>query len=210
MVGLVEELGLDRPVLAGYDIGSRIAQAVARTRPDLVHALVVAPPLPGIGDRILDPAAQREFWYQSFHRLPVDPAARRSTRTPSAAYLRHFWSHWSGPGCPLTDDDLDPLVSVYDPPGPSPPRSPGTAPAPARSPLPRRANPRPDEQIRCPTTVLWPAHDPLFPRAWGDRLDDFFTDVTVTDLPDSGHFVPLEAPEDLAAAVLAALGPAQS
>src|SRR5689334_11061723 len=28
--GLIEELGLERPVLAGYDVGSRVAQAVAR------------------------------------------------------------------------------------------------------------------------------------------------------------------------------------
>jgi pimeloyl-ACP methyl ester carboxylesterase len=33
-------------VVAGYDIGSRTAQAVARQRPDLVRALVIAPPLP--------------------------------------------------------------------------------------------------------------------------------------------------------------------
>src|SRR5689334_3356361 len=29
VVGLIEELGLDRPVLAGYDVGSRVAQAIA-------------------------------------------------------------------------------------------------------------------------------------------------------------------------------------
>src|SRR5262249_3666416 len=47
IIALIGELGLRRPVLAGYDIGSRIAQAVARERPDLVRALVVSPPLPG-------------------------------------------------------------------------------------------------------------------------------------------------------------------
>jgi pimeloyl-ACP methyl ester carboxylesterase len=31
-------------VLAGYDIGSRIAQTVAQRRPDLVSAPVVSPP----------------------------------------------------------------------------------------------------------------------------------------------------------------------
>jgi pimeloyl-ACP methyl ester carboxylesterase len=49
VVGLIEQLGLDRPVLGGYEIGSRIAQSVARGRHDLVRALVVSPPLPGIG-----------------------------------------------------------------------------------------------------------------------------------------------------------------
>jgi pimeloyl-ACP methyl ester carboxylesterase len=53
--------------------------------------------------------------------------------------------------------------------------------------------------------VLWPAHDPLFPRDWSDRLDDFFTDVTLTYLNDAGHFTPREAPRAFAAAVTAAL-----
>ena len=69
VIALIEELGLDRPVLGGHDIGSRIAQTVARHRPDLVRALVLTPPLPGIGERILAPAAQQEFWYLSFHQL---------------------------------------------------------------------------------------------------------------------------------------------
>src|SRR4051812_31826348 len=69
IIGLIEELGLERPVLAGYDVGSRVAQTVARVRPDVVRALVVSPPLPGIGARVLGPDAQREFWYQAFHRL---------------------------------------------------------------------------------------------------------------------------------------------
>jgi pimeloyl-ACP methyl ester carboxylesterase len=73
ILGLIEELELRRPVIAGYDVGSRVAQAIARERPDLVRALVVAPPLPGIGERILDPRAQREFWYQSFHNLGLCP-----------------------------------------------------------------------------------------------------------------------------------------
>ena len=30
VVGLIDELGLGAPVIAGYDIGSRIAQAIAR------------------------------------------------------------------------------------------------------------------------------------------------------------------------------------
>src|SRR3954470_16036935 len=33
VLGLIDELGLDRPVLAGYDVGSRVAQAIARMRP---------------------------------------------------------------------------------------------------------------------------------------------------------------------------------
>src|SRR6516164_3967287 len=116
LIGLIEELALGRPVLAGYDIGSRIAQAIARDRPDLVRALVVAPPLPGIGERILAPQAQREFWYQSFHQLALCIELIDGRPDAVGAYLRHFWTHWSGPDFELTDDHLRHLVSVYGPP----------------------------------------------------------------------------------------------
>lgn len=97
VIALLDELEISGAVVAGYDIGSRIAQTAAKMRPDLVRALAVSPPLPGAGRRVLDPESVREFWYTSFHRLPLaadlidgDPAAVRS-------YLRHFWNHWSGP-----------------------------------------------------------------------------------------------------------------
>ena len=82
LIALIEELGLVRPVLVGYDIGSRIAQAIARDRPDLVRALVIAPPLPGIGDRILQPKATRR-----------NSGTRRSTSSSCAP----SWSTASGP-----------------------------------------------------------------------------------------------------------------
>ncbi len=97
IVGLIEELGLRRPVVAGYDVGSRIAQAIGRQRPDLIRALVISPPLPGIGDRILGSQAQREFWYQTFHRLGLCLELIDGKPDAVRAYLRHFWSHWSGP-----------------------------------------------------------------------------------------------------------------
>lgn len=65
--------------------------------------------------------------------------------------------------------------------------------------------PAPEDRIPHPTHVLWPDHDPLFPREWSDRLDAFFADVTATSLPDAGHFSPLEAPEAFATAIRAAL-----
>jgi pimeloyl-ACP methyl ester carboxylesterase len=49
-------------------------------------------------------------------------------------------------------------------------------------------------------------HDPLFPAAWADRLDEFFTSATLQMMPGAGHFSPLEAPETFAAAIRAAAG----
>jgi len=61
------------------------------------------------------------------------------------------------------------------------------------------------DRLATPATVLWPEHDPLFPREWSSRLDEFFSDVRLRHLDSVGHFVPLEAPADLAAAIVAAV-----
>jgi pimeloyl-ACP methyl ester carboxylesterase len=205
VVGLIGELGLQRPVIAGYDIGSRIAQAIARERPDLVRALVIAPPLPGIGDRVLSPRAQREFWYQTFHRLDLSTELVDGQPDAVRTYLRHFWSHWSGPDFELARDNLDHLVSVYGAPG-----------AFAASIAWYRAGagavatslaeqvPEPDQRVAAATTVLWPSDDPLFPREWSDRIDEFFARARLTLLDGVGHFTPLEAADAFAAAIGAA------
>src|SRR6478672_3210305 len=58
VVGLINELGLTGVVLTGYDVGSRVEQSVARMYPELARALVLSPPLPGVGNRVLTLQAQ--------------------------------------------------------------------------------------------------------------------------------------------------------
>jgi pimeloyl-ACP methyl ester carboxylesterase len=202
VLGLIDELGLDPPVLAGYDIGSRIAQAVARAAPERVRALVVAPPLPGAGQRVLTAAAQREFWYQPFHALGLIEELIDGKPAAVRAYLRHFWSHWSGPAFEPEAARLDHLVEVYSPPG-------AMAVSVAwyragsgmvATSLAERA-PAPEDRIAVPVTVLWPEHDPLFPREWSDRLGEFFRQVDLEPLDGVGHFTPVEAPRAFAAAI---------
>ena len=206
VTGLLDELGLGPVVLAGYDIGSRIAQTVAARSPERVRALVVTPPVPGVGQRLLGPDVHREFWYQHFHRLDLAERLLDGERNSVRAYLAHFWTHWSGPSFTPADDDLDRLAESYGRPGAFTAsigwyrQGPGilarglTEQAPAR-----------EDRLAVPTHVLWPEHDPLFPAAWADRLDEFFADVTTEPVPESGHFVPLEAPEAFASAIRAAL-----
>src|SRR3954464_15300253 len=93
--GLLEELQLDRPVLAGYDVGSRVAQAVARRLPEDLRALVLAPPLPGAGARILEPSAQGEFWSQPFHQLAVSERLIDGDARAARPHLSHFREHSS-------------------------------------------------------------------------------------------------------------------
>jgi pimeloyl-ACP methyl ester carboxylesterase len=204
IIGLIDELALGRPVIGGYDIGRRIAQAMARDRPDLVHGLVIAPPLPGIGDRILAPLAQREFWYQAFHNLELSTQLVDGQPDAVRAYLRHFWSHWSGPGYEPARDHLDHLVAVYGPPGAFA-ASIAWYRSGAGSVAASLAEQVPAHRIETPTTVLWPEHDPLFPRGWSDRIGEFFAAAKLSWLDGAGHFSPLEAPDKFAAAIVAAV-----
>jgi pimeloyl-ACP methyl ester carboxylesterase len=204
--GLIEELDLRRPVLAGYDVGSRVAQQIARVAPESVRALVLAPPLPGIGHRVLSERAQREFWYQAFHHLAVADQVIDGNRSAVRAYLHHFWSHWSGPSFHQPESELERLTALYSAPGAFVASiawyragSGTVATSLAESP------PAADDRIGLPTTVLWPQHDPLFPLDWSDRISDFFSNATLEELAGAGHFSPLEAPRQFARAISASL-----
>ena len=202
VLGLIDELRLERPLLAGYDIGSRIAQAVAREAPDRVRGLVLSPPLPGAGKRVLSPDAMREFWYQRFHQLPLVEQLLDGDRVAVRAYLSHFWHHWSGPDFTPGEDRLDHLADAYGEPGAM---TASIAWYRAGSGMVARSltetDPAREDRIAPPTLVLWQEHDPLFTRAWSDRLDAFFADVELVWLDGVGHFTPVEAPADFTAAV---------
>jgi len=206
VAALITSLSLERPVVFGYDIGSRIALALAQARPELVQALVITPPVPGVGTRVFSQGPMREFWYQAFHRLPLAEELIDGNPEAVRAYLRHFWSHWSGPDFELADTDLDHLVSVYSPPGAFTASvnwyraGAGTT---ARA-LTEKA-PAPADRLATPTTVLWPEFDPLFPRDWSDRLAEFFSDVRLRLVDGVGHFAPLEYPDVVAEEILAAV-----
>jgi pimeloyl-ACP methyl ester carboxylesterase len=173
--------------------------------PDLVRALVVSPPVPGIGERIRAAQAQQEFWYQSFHRLELADQLIDGDREAVRTYLRHFWSAWSGPDFELDPEHLDHLVSVYADPGAFT-ASIGWYRAGAGTVVSSLAErpPRPQDRTTAPTTVLWPEFDPLFPRAWSDRLDDYFANARLRFVDGAGHFTPLECADAFAAALNAA------
>ncbi|MDX6421248.1 MAG: hypothetical protein QOG28_5868 [Trebonia sp.] len=196
---LITSLGISRAVVVGYDIGSRIAQALARSRPDLVSALVISPPVPGVGARVFGPGPLREFWYQAFHRLPLSEQLIDGHPDAVRAYLRHFWEHWSGPEFTLSESHLDHLVSVYGPPGAFTASvqwyraGAGTTTAAASETIPA-----PEDRLATPAVVLWPEFDPLFPREWSDRIDAFFSRARLRFVDGAGHYAPLEYPAVLA------------
>ena len=203
VLGLIEELGLDRPVLVGYDVGSRVAphdrDDAARTR----SARSCSPrrcPAPASGSCTAEASS----------------GTSRSTgcRSPSAMIDGNAGG---GPHLPAATSGS----TGARPAGRSRPtastRSSRSTPA-RRVPrsiawyrvgLGRRAD-RADRSARPRTAsrahdVLWPEHDPLFPPSWSDRLGEFFADSELVMLAGVGHFSPLEAPAAIAEATVRAL-----
>ncbi len=159
---------------------------------------------------MLTAQAQSEFWYQAFHQLPL--AAELIDGNPDAVreYLRHFWSHWSGPNFTLPDVDLDRLVADYALPGAFTASiawyraGAGTIAQSLTELPPERAI-----KIHAPTDVLWPQRDPLFPRQWADSLEHYFSDVRLHVGAGVGHFTPLECADQFAELVLIRARPSQ-
>ena len=176
-----------------------IRSATLRARPELVKAMVITPPVPGVGTRVFGPGPLREFWYQAFHRLPLAEELIDGKPEAVRAYLRHFWTHWSGPGFTLAEADLDHLVSVYGPSGAFTASvqwyrsGAGTTTAAASETTPALA-----DRLATPAVVLWPEHDPLFPREWSDRIDAFFSQARLRFVDGAGHYAPLEYPSVIA------------
>ena len=206
VAGLIEELDLGRPVVAAYDIGSRIAQTLAADRPDLVGALALSPPLPGVGQRILNPDVVPELWYIFFHRSPISPQFIDGRAEAVRVYLEYLWTHWSGPNFTVNTPEFDELVARYARPGAFTASiqwyraGPGLV---ANSLV--EEPPTLAERIGIPTKVIWPEFDPVFRPEWADRLDHFFSDVTLHEADGVGHFTPLEAPRAFANLITEAL-----
>ncbi len=195
LVGLLDALGIERAGLIAHDVGAYIAQGFAMAYPDRVSGLFFFNcPYPGIGKRWVDPTSVNEIWYQSFNQLDWAPALLRSSPEACRLYFGNLLAHWSGDPDTFTEE-LDIWVENFLKPGNLEGgfawyRSLNDA----RLALIRDGAPR-RPKIAVPTYVYWGGKDPVLRAEWTDRLDDYFTHVTVEIAEDAGHFVHYETPD---------------
>jgi len=205
VLSVLDALGIERAVLVGYDIGSSIAVQVAREAPERVVGLALGNPMnPAAGPLLLAPHHRGEFWYQDFHQLELATALVDGEPRAVAAYLEHFYRHWGGRQEPLGPAHLAALVRAYAEPGAFTAslkwyRS-GSSSLPVAL-AAAEGTAAPAAPVQVPSAVVWGAADPLFPLAFSEGLEDMLPGHSLTVLDDVGHFVPLEAPAELAAAV---------
>lgn len=202
-LALADALGLQRFGLVAHDVGSFVAQVIARRAPERISGLFFFNcAYPGIGARWVEPRHLPQTWYQFFHQQPWAAELVGSSREACRIYLRNFLSHWSHRQ-DWIEPELETWVDNFMQPGNLQGgfnwyRSIHEA---RLATIEGRSTPPPP--IDAPTRVLWGAHDPVLKAAWTDRLPEFFSDLQLDVAADAGHFVHLEAP-DLAAKAIAA------
>ena len=206
LVALLDQLGVEKALVSGHDIGAVVAQELALRHPERVARLVLFnPPYAGIGKRRYEPDASAEFWYYNFHNLPLASDLIGQSRETMRLYLAHFYDHWVGRKASVKPEEFEAIVDVFLRPGVFE-SSIGYYRARAAQ---RRAagGAIGAAKIATPTRILWGALDPVIKLRWSDALGEYFTDMAPLEiLPDVGHFVPFEAPEIALRAILEEAG----
>ncbi|BCJ87990.1 alpha/beta hydrolase [Effusibacillus dendaii] len=114
LIALLDHLKIGPVIIVAHDIGSTVAQVMAREYPDRVQSLLLLnPPYPGIGDRRFLPSAQKEFWYQNFHNLPIAEQLVGYNRATVKIYLTYFYNHWTGRKDALREEELEVIIDMY-------------------------------------------------------------------------------------------------
>lgn len=201
ILALADQLGLERFGLVAHDVGGFVAQIIARRAPGRIAGLFFFNcAYPGIGARWVEPGHLLETWYQFFHQMPWAAEVIGASREACRIYIGNFLRHWSH-NKDAFDAELETWVDNFMKPG----NLQGgfnwyLSNHASRMAVIQGAAP-PSAPIGMPTRVFWGEHDPLFKKAWTDRLPEFFTDLEFSFAPDAGHFVHYETPDAASEAI---------
>jgi pimeloyl-ACP methyl ester carboxylesterase len=209
---LMDALGIERAILAGYDWGGRAACIVAALWPERVRGLVSIG-----GYNIQDIAASTRpagadlewrYWYQWYFNTARGVAGLAANRHDLCRRLWRMWSpNWRfddatyAATAPAFDnpDFVDIVIHSYRH------RYKAAPSDPAYEAIERRLASQP--KITVPSVVLHGAADEVDPPALSEGAAVHFTASYRREVvPRAGHFFPREAPDKVAEAVLELLG----
>jgi len=206
IVELIDALGIERPILGGFDWGGNASCVAAALWPERISRLVSY-----AGYDVIDvngqrhpttPALEKVLWYQ--HLFQTE-RGRECLSQHRRDLCRILWSEWS-PGWAFDDatfarsahafenpDFVDVVISCYR-------HSFGLeAGEPALQALETRLAQKP--RIDVPTITIGGTNDPLKPGGTADHAK-MFAGFHEHRVIEAGHNVPQEQPEDFASAVL--------
>lgn len=185
----LEQLGVDRAVIAGHDFGGPVALLLHRAHPERVAGLLLAAtntfpdtpipfPIVGVTWPVIGRAMARTLFSRPALRVmtrqavgagscPVDVDAAVGDHAQASA-IRSIFTH-----------SLRQLARLYGP---------------VEAELAR---------VEVPAAVLWGDRDPFFPVAQGERLAAALESSSLRVVAHAGHFLPEEQPGVMANAIRA-------
>jgi pimeloyl-ACP methyl ester carboxylesterase len=204
---LADALGFERFALVGHDWGGAIAWTAALKEPDrLTRLVVINAPHPVIFQKsLIESSEQRaasqyisafrsKLFEKAVEAMGFEALFEKSfsrhvdLATIPDAERQQYIAEWSQAG------GLTAMLNWYrasklmvPPPG-------------VTVPLPDWLL-RPFPKVRVPTLVIWGMKDVALLPLQLDGLDRLVEDLTIVRVPDAGHFVPWEAPDDVFAAL---------
>jgi uncharacterized protein (TIGR00369 family) len=187
MVAFMESLGIHQAAVVGHDIGGGVAQLMAVDEPDRVARLILIDsivddnwPVPDIA-RLKDPA-----WDQILVDRDLRPGFRRGLEAGTTS---------TGV---VTDDLVDEIARPFSDQGSRRAYLRAARALNNRDLVSRR---RHIQEIQTPTLILWGANDAFLEPRWADTLKAKLADSTVEVIEPGGHFLPLDRPEAVVAAI---------
>lgn len=200
VLGLIDALGHRRALVVGHDWGAVAGYAAAVQDPERVARLVtLSVPPPRVFTRNLarHPGQAVRSSYMAFFQLPW--VAERALRAADMALIDRLWTRWASSFVP-PPGRLDEVKRTLSTPG-----SLTAALGYYRAlPRPTRADLRVlHGRVPVPTLVVTGQEDGCIAPAAYDGLDDgFVAPRRLVVLPGVGHFLPLEATDEVARLVL--------
>jgi epoxide hydrolase 4 len=193
VAAIVRATGYLRAHIGGHDWGGVVAWIFADRHPDLVDKLVIfnAPHPKIYFEKVWRPAQILKSWYVVFFLLPWLPERTMSAR--NFALVRQIFKRAPARRDAFSDDDIEQYVRALSQPG-----------ALTAALNYYRANVRSDAialgrsaRIAADTLVIWGERDPALTVGLLDGLETVAPRVQVHRIPDAGHDVQNEAPQEV-------------
>lgn len=198
-VGILDALGIDSADIVGHDWGSNVAWLAASWYPDRVRTLTaVSVPHPrAYGWAMANDAEQQQKGaYIKLFRLPGG-AAEEVLLAEDARRLRRIFA-----GGELSDESIEHYVETLS--------QPGALTAALnwyRAAFDGARTSRPLGPITMPTTFVWSTGDVAIGRVAAERCAQYVEgDYRFVELDGVSHWIPEQAPDELAEAILSRTG----
>ncbi len=187
MVAFMETIGVHQAAVAGHDIGGGVAQLMAVDEPQRVARLILIDSVVDNNWPIADIARLKEpAWDQIMVNIDLRNGLRKGLEAGMVTPGR------------VTDELVDEWTRPFQDLGG---RRAYLRAARALNNRDLTSRSKHIDEIETPTLILWGANDKFLEPRWAETLKHKFRDSTVEIIDPGGHFLPLDRPDAVAAAI---------